>query len=363
MQTHLVRSERTCEEWHNIFRHADTKVIEDMARTNCVTGMKIVQVPRRPEEGCGSCHCSGKGKRASHPSSTRERASEVLERLHMDLVGPINLPSVGGKVYFMLVRDEFSTFIFVELLASKAEVAEKLKSLIDRTYAITQRRIKFIRSDQGSEFNNITVNQMCQIYGIVSEFSAVYTPQQNGEAERANQTIIGTARSNLQAAGLPLKLWAEAVNCSAYIRNRVPNTHTNGRTPFELFYGHKPDVSHMLCFGQPVHIIDYTRSKGKFSSKTREAFMVGYGCRCMLTNLEDVVITADCVPATHSKRETIEESQTLVSFTIGMPFSAPSSDQRREASEQAGLPAPPLLSPQSSISDSLSSGERAQNET
>lgn len=321
MKANIVRTERTCDEWHSVFGHADTKVIKDMASNGCVQGMKIVEAPRKPEEGCGDCQ-AGRGKCASHPSSTRERATEVLERIHMDLVGPINPPSVGGKVYFLLVRDEYSTYLFVELLSSKAEVSDKLKQFIDRTYMTTQRRVKFMRSDQGSEFKNIAISQICDMYGIVSDFSAVYTPQQNGEAERANQTIIGTARTNLQASGLPLKLWAEAVNHAVYVRNRLPNTRTDGKTPFELFYGHKPDVSHMIRFGQPVHIINYSRGRGKFDSKTREAFMVGYGprvntYRCMLTNLEDVVITADCVPASHSNREKLDSPQPSVSLTIG----------------------------------------------
>ena len=39
--------------------------------------------------------------------------------------------------------------------------------------------------------------------------------------QRANRTIIETARSILQASKLPLSLWAEAVNFAAYVRNRV----------------------------------------------------------------------------------------------------------------------------------------------
>lgn len=74
----------------------------------------------------------------------------------------------------------------------------------------------------------------------MKEYSAPYTAQQNGEAERANRTVIETARTILKASGLGLSLWGEAVFTAVYLRNRLTNSRNPEKTPFELFFGKRP---------------------------------------------------------------------------------------------------------------------------
>nr|GFC52435.1 ribonuclease H-like domain-containing protein [Tanacetum cinerariifolium] len=57
--------------------------------------------------------------------------------------------------------------------------------------------------------------------GIKREFSVVRTPQQNRVAERKNRTLIEAARTMLADSKLPTTFWAEAVNTSCYVQNRV----------------------------------------------------------------------------------------------------------------------------------------------
>ena len=53
----------------------------------------------------------------------------------------------------------------------------------------------------------------------------------------------------MEAKNLPPKFWAEAINCVAYIQNRVPHKKLYGMTPFEAWSGHKPYVTHFNIFG------------------------------------------------------------------------------------------------------------------
>jgi hypothetical protein len=57
----------------------------------------------------------------------------------------------------------------------------------------------------------------------------------------------------LQDAGLTKQLWAEAIKCANFIRNRSPVTG-NDKTPLELFTGVKPDVSLMRTFGAKAYV-------------------------------------------------------------------------------------------------------------
>ena len=54
-----------------------------------------------------------------------------------------------------------------------------------------------VRSDNGSEFKNTRVDDLCDEFGIRHQFLAKYTPQSNGLVERKNRTLIDMARSML----------------------------------------------------------------------------------------------------------------------------------------------------------------------
>ena len=64
--------------------------------------------------------------------------------------------------------------------------------------------VRKIKSDNGTEFKNRVIYDFCAEKGITHNFSAPYTPQQNGVVERRNRTLVESARSMLMFANLPL---------------------------------------------------------------------------------------------------------------------------------------------------------------
>lgn len=329
LHANIARSERTIEEWHRILGHASTNQIQEMARNGLVDGMVIVDTPRRPLINCGDCQ-SGKVTAASHPHSDRPRATNILQRIHMDLVGPITPTSLGGASYFVLMKDEFSSCVFVSVVARKSDVPKAIMSFVNKIEIISQGKVKIIRSDNGSEFKNRSLSDFYSCRGIIQEFSCPYTPQQNGEAERANRTIIETARSMLQSSNLDLALWAESVSTAVYVRNRTINSRSNGKTPFELFYGRKPDLSHLVPFGQQVHIKNHGNLESKFSAKTIEAFFVGYGdrvntYRCFVPTEKDVRITSDMIIANHKTKQISQSNDSMSTVIVTGVTNQPSS--------------------------------------
>ncbi|CAD7083811.1 unnamed protein product [Hermetia illucens] len=89
--------------------------------------------------------------------------------------------------------------------------------------------------------------------GIEMVNTAPYTPQQNGKAERDNRTIIESARTMITAEKLPLSLWAEAVGTAVTVLNRVRATGKE-KTPYEIWFGKTPDVSHFRVFGSDAYM-------------------------------------------------------------------------------------------------------------
>jgi hypothetical protein len=76
-----------------------------------------------------------------------------------------------------------------------------------------------------------------------------YTPQQNGVAERKNQTIMNMARSLLKDKCLSKLFWDEVVAGSVYHLNRSPTTSVKMKVPQEAWSGTKLNVSHLRTFG------------------------------------------------------------------------------------------------------------------
>nr|GEW69297.1 retrovirus-related Pol polyprotein from transposon TNT 1-94 [Tanacetum cinerariifolium] len=112
--------------------------------------------------------------------------------------------------------------------------------------------------------------------GIKKEFSVPRTAQQNGITERKNQTLTEAARTMLADSLLPILFWAEAVNTTCYVQNRVLVTKPHNKTPCDLLLGRTPSIGFMRPFGCPVTILNTLDPLGKFDGKADEGFLVGY---------------------------------------------------------------------------------------
>ena len=76
-----------------------------------------------------------------------------------------------------------------------------------------------------------------------------YTPQHNGVAERKNRSLKEMATCMMEEKDLDNKLWYEAINCIAYVQNIATEKSLEGKTPFEAWSDHNPNVSHFRVFG------------------------------------------------------------------------------------------------------------------
>jgi hypothetical protein len=136
--------------------------------------------------------------------------------------------------------------------------------------------VKKIRSDNGSEFKNLQVEEYLEEEGIKHEFFAPYTPQQNGVVERKNRTLIDMARTMLGEFKTPERFWLEAVNTACHAINRVYLHRLLKKTSYELLTGNKPNVSYFRVFGSKCYILVKKGRNSKFAPKAVEGFLLGY---------------------------------------------------------------------------------------
>nr|GEV07079.1 putative ribonuclease H-like domain-containing protein [Tanacetum cinerariifolium] len=119
------------------------------------------------------------------------------------LFGPTSISSISHKRYCLVVTDDFSRFTWTFFLKSKDETSGILKKFITEIENLKDLKVKIIRCDNGGEFRNKEMNDICSQKSIKREFSNARTPQQNGVAERRNRTLIEAARTMLADAKLP----------------------------------------------------------------------------------------------------------------------------------------------------------------
>nr|GEU93432.1 putative ribonuclease H-like domain-containing protein [Tanacetum cinerariifolium] len=259
--------------WHKRLGHINFKKMDKLMKGNLVRGLpsKIF----KNDHTCVACQ-KGKQHKASCKSKLVNSVSQPFQILHMDLFGPTFIKSIMEKMYCLVVTDDYSMFSWVFFLAKKDKTYEILKDFITGIENQLNHKVKIIRCDNGSEFKKYKMNQFCGIKGIKREFSNARTPQQNEVAERKNRTLIEAAKTMLADSLLPIPFWAQAVNTTCYIQNRVLVTKPHNKTPYELLIGRAPIISFMRPFGCPVTILNTLDHLGKFDGKADEGFLVGY---------------------------------------------------------------------------------------
>nr|GEY80351.1 ribonuclease H-like domain-containing protein [Tanacetum cinerariifolium] len=170
----------------------------------------------------------------------------------------------------------FLLFSWAFFLGTKDETFYILKDFIALIENQLNKKVKAIRCDNGTEFQNAKLIALCGEKRIKRDYSNAKTPQQNGVAERKNITLIEAAKSMLADSKLPTMFWTEAVSTACYVLNRVSITNPHNKTPCELLSGKVPIIRHLKPFGCQVTILNTSDHLGKFKGKTNDGFLVGY---------------------------------------------------------------------------------------
>lgn len=128
---------------------------------------------------CDVCHLSKQKHFPYHVSNST--FSHMFDIVHTDIWGPYFIPSLAGHRFFLTLVDDFSRFTWVILMKSKSKTRQHLRtfiSFIENQFSTT---LKFIRSDNGTEF---LMHDFFYSKGILHQRSCVECPQQNGLVER-----------------------------------------------------------------------------------------------------------------------------------------------------------------------------------
>ncbi|KAJ9534918.1 hypothetical protein QJQ45_029592 [Haematococcus lacustris] len=268
--------------WHQRLCHASYSSLALMQERGMVTGVDVTASQFRAAAKCPGPVCIGciKGKHHrnvafAQPSSNAAPVTAPLGLVHMDVCGPISPPARDGSLYLATFLDDFTRLSVVMPMRSKAQVPSIVKQVIEQLETQSGQRCKAIRTDNGTEYVNQQMQQYCSDKGIIHQHSAPYSPEQNGAAERLNRTIMEKTRSILHAGRMGLHHWADAAKLSNYVRCVLPVTD-QPLTPWESFFGVKPDLSGLRVFGSAVWVHVPAQKRSKLEAKAVWGVFIGY---------------------------------------------------------------------------------------
>ncbi|CAI5771537.1 Retrovirus-related Pol polyprotein from transposon TNT 1-94 [Podarcis lilfordi] len=283
------KNEADLDLWHRRLGHRDTNVILDLQKRELVRGLQVKQSNKAPAK-CVSC-ITEKAVKPSFPRCAEQRSNKVLDIVHTDICGPMNVPSLGKNRYILIFLDDFSRFCVVYFLKEKSETVDKLQEYIAMVKNKFQRAPAVLMSDNGEAVGRRSVH-------------------------------------------------------SVYLQNRLP-TKGAERTPFELWHGKAPNLSHIRVFGSPCYFHVPKEHRHKLDSRAKAGILVGYasggkGYRIMdlqtgKTNAYHAVYFDEYgkVDTKNTVVDSSDESERTQEF-VYFPFETPQSNNL-----PSSVPAPP----------------------
>nr|GEW98956.1 putative ribonuclease H-like domain-containing protein [Tanacetum cinerariifolium] len=226
--------------WHLRLNHLNFGTINELARKDLVRGLPRLKFEK--DHLCSVCQL-GKSKKHTHKPKAENTTLEVLHTLHIDLCGPMGVQTINGKKYILVIVDDYSRFTWVKFLRSKDETPKFVIVFLKQIQVGLNKTIRYIRTNNGTEFFNHDLTQYFESVGIFHQKSVPRTPQQNGVVKRQNRTLVEAAKTMLIFSKALMFLWAEAVATALYTQNRSLIHTRRNKTLYELVHDKKPDLT------------------------------------------------------------------------------------------------------------------------
>lgn len=167
-----------------------------------------------------------------NPMKIVTSAERALEKISMDLIGPLKQTKDGHK-FGLTIQDDLSKFI--KFIPLKDKAMETVARAITNDWILNFGLPKIILTDNGMEFCNALFEEFCKIFEMQHITTSIAHPQANGGVERAHCRLL----EYLKATGKELNNmedWHERMPYASFCYNTTVHT-TTGYTPYELVYG------------------------------------------------------------------------------------------------------------------------------
>eukprot|EP00392_Amoebophrya_sp_AT5.2_P003651 g3656.t1 len=216
-----------------------------------------------------------KGKIPGHKSARPDvyKTEKFLDEVSWDFVGQYPESHAGNK-WALNGIDEYTSWPFCYPCKAKSDCGQKLKRFFTEVGVC-----KRCHADNAAEFkgDRCEWRLVCaaQHPPALVDFSAPWTPQQNGKIERWNQTSQNAVRCIM--FGVDPKFWDYAYKYVCYVFARIARK-AGKPSPFFKRFGREASVKHLRRFGCLAYARQFGEdAKGKLTAKYRRGIFLGCG--------------------------------------------------------------------------------------
>ncbi|XP_044180984.1 uncharacterized protein LOC122962133 [Acropora millepora] len=165
-----------------------------------------------------------------------------------------------GKTYkyVLSIIDVFSRYHWLVPLQTKK--SSHLACELFRIY-IEHGAPRVIQHDQGREFGG-AVAALCKMLSIKDVKGRPYHPQSQGKVERAHRSFKKKIMHDFLVMGKAGVNWIQSLPDFARSLNLDPKEELSWKSPFEIYYGRKPNV---VSTGNP-HVEEWDMTSKKYHS-------------------------------------------------------------------------------------------------
>jgi hypothetical protein len=273
------RGGNALEQLHTRWGHVGEKATREAIKRESVIGSGVTHsdIKDLTMRLCPDCM---KGKMEYFPaklSQTDYSNYSNFQLMATDDKGPFQVESISDKYkYLDLFAFKSSRWLEVRFKRSKDGFYDNLENIIS-TVAFHDDKIKEMQSDHFTLYESKKTKDILSREGILQRMVSGFSHSSNGWIEREVKTVMNMARTIMLQHVAPLRFWAHAVQTAVYLINRTPRESLEWKTPFEMVYKKKPDISNFVPFYSPGMLaLSSEQRKHPFDKKAVECRFVGY---------------------------------------------------------------------------------------
>ena len=271
--------------------------------------------------------------------------------------------------YWLVVIDPYSEGRVSAIVDRKSDLPQKVTEAIRRFHAMTSKPVRAVYVDQGSEFMNGIVQNVCKQNGIDFNPSPARQKEQHGIAERGVRSYKTGARAMLDHARGLHWMWRHAADHQAYVWNRSRIAKRTGVTPYQSLMGRTPSLLHVGVFGCDVWVHrDRSQRETTFDVSAEPGIYLGHhghqrGANVLLLRSNKVVFTRDVEYREQSFRHmrALREG-TVQSLLNQHPYEPLGDDDADEASHDS-TPCPAFADDAGDLSEDGATAPHADSDT
>ena len=170
---------------------------------------------------CSVCNRNKKGNRTTRSALGSYHAGYPMERVHLDILGPINQKSRSGSSYILVMVDQFTKWVV--LAALPAQIAELTAKAFRKHFIVTLGCALEVHTDQGKKFTSDLFLAFCKLFEMTKTRITPYRPARNGQCEVFNRTIMQMVRSYVSGG---MKDWDEHLPLISMALHSMKNDST-----------------------------------------------------------------------------------------------------------------------------------------